>query len=100
MTNSDIVKSNYELIKTCCQFQCSKYSIPKDLLDDLTQEISLILLQYPHDKLEKINDSKHMNAFITGILVRTCYSTNSQFYRVYRKFSKMTDDLNELEYKI
>jgi len=99
MPNSEIVKNNIELIRTCCQYQASKYSVPKDLLDDLVQEVSLILLQYPNDKLQKISDEKHMNCFITGILLRTCYSKNSQFYRTFRKFSSMTDDIDELEYK-
>ena len=99
MTNSQIVDKNIELIRTCCQYQASKYSVPKDLVDDLTQEVALILLQYPNDKLEKIQAENHMNCFITGILLRTCYSKNSQFYRVFRKFSSMTDDIDEFEYK-
>ena len=99
MTNSQIVNKNIDLIKTCCTYQASKYSVPKDLLDDLVQEVSLILLQYPNDKLNKIQAENHMNCFITGILLRTCYSKNSQFYRVFRKFSSITDDIDELEYK-
>lgn len=99
MSNSQIVSKNIDLIRTCCSYQAAKYSVPKDLLDDLVQEVSLILLKYPNDKLTKIDEEKHMNCFITGILLRTCYSTNSQFYRVFRKFSSITDNIDELEYK-
>ena len=99
MTNTEIVRINLNLIKTCCSYQAQKYSVPKDLLDDLVQEVSLILLEYPNDKLDRINSENHMNAFITGILLRTCYSTNSQFYRQFRKFSSMTDDITAYEWK-
>ena len=100
MTNNEFIVQNYNLIRTCIDFQASKYGCPDSLKDDLFQEISLIVLNYPQDKLNDVVAKHHENAWLTAVLLRTLYSTNSQFYRVYRKFSKMTDDLNELEYKI
>lgn len=96
MTNNEILESNYNLIKTCCQYQLSKYSVPKDLLDDLVQEICLVLLTYDNDKLNAIFNENHLNAFITGILVRQLYSTNSSFYRKFRRFALNTNPLNNL----
>lgn len=97
MTNQDIVSSNLDLIRTCCQFQISKYGTPQELLDDLVQEMCLILLEYDNSKLNTILMENHLNAFITGILVKTLYSKNSQFYRTFRKFSAQSDDISTIE---
>ena len=98
MSNSRIVSENFELITTCCSYQSVKYNVPQDLFDDLVQEVSMILLTYDNEKLNDIVEKKHLNAFITGILVRMCYSTNSQFYRDYRKFSANCDDIIDYEF--
>ena len=95
MSNSQIVEKNYELIKTCCSYQLVKYDVPEDLYDDLIQELSIILLEYDTKKLNVIVEENHLNAFITGILVRMCYSTNSAFYRTFRKFSSITEDIDD-----
>lgn len=99
MSNQDFLIKNYDLLCKCVQYQCSKYSCPKDLIDDLVQELSIIVLTYPADKLNDVVSKHHENAWITGVLVRTLYSKNSQFYRTFRKFSSMTDDITEIEYK-
>lgn len=95
MTNSDIVSQNIELIRTCCSHQVRKYDCPKEFLDDVMQETALTLLEYDNDKLNKIYDDKKLNAFVTGILVRQLYSTNSQFYRKYRKLRELMNDVTE-----
>lgn len=95
MSNSQIVENNYELIQTCCSYQLVKYGVPEDLYDDLIQELSVVLLDYDNKKLNAIVEENHLNAFITGILVRMCYSTNSSFYRMFRKFSSITEDIDD-----
>ena len=95
MSNSQIVENNYELIKTCCSYQLVKYDVPEDLYDDLIQELSIVLLDYDNKKLNTIVEENHLNAFITGILIRMCYSTNSSFYRTFRKFSSITEDIDD-----
>lgn len=95
MTNSQIVKENYELIRTCCEYQTSKYKVSNKLLDDLVQDICLILLEYDNVKLSALTRSGHINAFVTGILVRQLFSRNSAFYRTYVKFDQMTDELEK-----
>ena len=99
MTNNQFVIDNYELIKTCCMFQMRKYGTPADLFDDLVEEISEIILNYPNDKLNDVVDNHHENAFVTGILLRTLYSKNSGFYRTFRKFNSLCNEISGLEYK-
>lgn len=95
MTNNEIVSSNYELIKTCCFHQAMKYDTPSEFLDDIVQEVSLILLEYDNEKLNKIVEENHLNAFISGILVKQLYSTNSAFYRTYRRFRENSNPVSE-----
>ena len=97
-TNSEIVSENFELIRTCCSHQARKYDTPSDLLDDVIQEVSLILLEYDNEKLNKIISENHLNAFVTAILVRQLYSTNSQFYRKFRKFAELSNEVTEYDF--
>lgn len=100
MSNNEFLVNNYSLLQDCVKYQASKYGCPKELTDDLMQEMSLIVLSYPQDKLNDVVSKHHENAWMTAVLVRTLYSKNSQFYRTFRKFSSITDDLDELEYKL
>ena len=100
MSNNEFLVKNYSLLQDCVKYQVAKYGCPKELTDDLMQEISLIVLSYPQDKLNDVVSKHHENAWMTAVLVRTLYSKNSQFYRTFRKFSSITDDLDELEYKL
>ena len=100
MSNNEFLVNNYSLLQDCVKYQASKYGCPKELTDDLMQEMSLIVLSYPQDKLNDVVSKHHENAWMTAVLVRTLYSKNSQFYRTFRKFSSMTDVLDELEYKL
>ena len=97
MTNNEIVSGNFELIKTCCSHQVNKYDTPPEFLDDVVQEVSLILLEYDNEKLNKIVEENHLNSFITGILVKQLYSTNSAFYRTYRRFRDNSNPVTEYD---
>lgn len=94
-TNSEIVAENMELIRTCCSHQVRKYDCPREFLDDVIQETALTLLEYDNERLNEIRDDNRLNAFISGILVRQLYSTNSQFYRKYRKLRELSSDVTE-----
>ena len=100
MSNNEFLVKNYSLLQDCVKYQASKYGCPKELTDDMMQEMSLTVLSYPQDKLNDVVSKHHENAWMTAVLVRTLYSKNSQFYRTFRKFSSITDDLDELEYKL
>ena len=94
-TNSEIVAENIEMIKTCCSHQVRKYDCPREYYDDVVQEVSLTLLEYDNEKLNKIVDENHLNAFISGILVHQLYSTNSQFYRTYRRLRELSNEISD-----
>lgn len=89
--------NNYSLIRTCCRFQVNKFSIPQDLHDDVLQLVCLVILEYDNAKLNKIVEEKHLNAFVTGILVRQLYSKNSPFYREFRKFQNITSSIDDFD---
>lgn len=98
MTNNDIVKDNFGLIQLCVSHQMRIYGTPGDLYDDIVQDICMILLEYDNEKLNKIQEENHMSAFITGILVRQLYSTNSAVYRTYRRLNDNSDDISAAWY--
>ena len=89
--------NNYSLIRTCCRFQVNKYSIPHELHDDVLQIVCLVILEYDNAKLNKIVEENHLNAFVTGILVRQLYSKNSPFYREFRKFQNITSSIDDFD---
>jgi RNA polymerase sigma factor (sigma-70 family) len=95
MTNNEIVANNIDLIKLCCSHQVRKYDTPPEFLDDIVQDTCVTLLEYDNEKLNKIVKEDHLNAFITGILVRQLYSTNSQTYRIYRRLRELSNEVTE-----
>ena len=97
MSNQEILMNNYSLISTCCHFQANKYSIPYDLHNDVLQLVCLVILEYDNVKLNKIVEDNHLNAFVTGILVRQLYSKNSPFYREFRKFQNITSSIDDFD---
>lgn len=95
MTNNEIVANNIDLIKLCCSHQVRKYDTPPEFLDDIIQDTCITLLEYDNEKLNNIVKEDHLNAFITGILVRQLYSTNSQTYRIYRRLRELSNEVTE-----
>ena len=94
MSNNEILEKNYELIKLCVSHQMRKYETPPELYDDIVQDMCMIVLEYPNDKLNKIEEENHFNAWMTGILVHQLYSTNSQSYRIYRRLNDNSYDIS------
>ncbi len=97
MTNAEIIQSNYSLIRDCVYYQVKKYSFGQSHINDIMQDVCLILMEYDNAKLDIINNENHLNAFITGILVRQLYSKCSSMYKKYRRFSLTTDDISVLD---
>ncbi len=98
MTNNEIVSGNMDLIKLCVSHQMRIYGTPPELYDDIVQDICVILLEYDNEKLNRIQSENHMSAFITGILVKQLYSTNSAVYRTYRRLADNSDDIDSAWY--
>lgn len=58
---------------------------PKELRDDLHQEMAITLLEYECEKIEQIwADGKLLN-FACSIICNMAFSNTSQFYKKYRK---------------
>lgn len=94
LSNSEIVKLSYSLIEDCVYFQMKRFSIPFQFKHDLIQDLSLILLEYPNEKLDSMYKSKRINAFCTEVLRRQLFSKTSAFYRKYMRWFKYSKDIS------
>lgn len=61
-------------------------------LEDLSQMVYLILLEYDERKLQDLWDNDQMNFFIARIIINQYNSSNSPFHTLFRKFRLMVDD--------
>ena len=61
-------------------------------LEDLCQMVYLILLEYDEGKIVDLWENGQINFFLARILLNQYRSTNSPFYKLFRKYeSKATD---------
>lgn len=58
---------------------------PKELQDDLKQEMAIVLLTYDCNKLTKIFEDNNLVAFASRIVWKMGTLQNGNFYRTYRK---------------
>lgn len=98
LTNKEIVDQNLELIKTCidCQFSSVKDDYTKQFKEDLFQDLIITLYEYDNDKLNNAYEGNHLNALISAIIVKSVWSKSSQFYRRYKKFGMISDEISGL----
>jgi len=61
-------------------------------LEDLSQMVYLILLEYDERKLQDLWDNDQMNFFIARIIINQYNSSNSPFHTLFRKFRLMVDE--------
>lgn len=61
-------------------------------LQDLSQMVYLILLEYDEKKLQDLWENNQMHFFIARIIVNQYNSVNSPFYTIFRKFRLMVDE--------
>ena len=64
-----------------------------DLLNDLSQEIYLDLLQKDEDKIINLYETNQMRYFITRMVINNIHSTNSPYWCKYKRF---TQNMNEI----
>ena len=64
---------------------CSSVCRDVNLVDDLTSEIILILLEKDPSTIQELNESGALLAYVHGIAKKQWCSTTSAFYRKYRK---------------
>lgn len=60
-------------------------------IEDLTQEIYLILLEYDTEKIEQMYINGQLNFFIVKIINNQYFSANSPFYKKYKKYYNLID---------
>lgn len=92
----DIITQNIDLIQTCIDCQFSKIK-DKQFKEDLTNDIVIILNDYPPERLKEIYEEGHLNAFITGIINRNINSVTSPYYKNYYRFQNRTNEITPKE---
>lgn len=80
------------LIETCVSHQCRRY-YQTEFKNDLIQDMYVWLLSYDIKKLWNAYSNNHLNALVTAVLQRNLYSRTSPFYRTYKKFQALTNDI-------
>lgn len=73
---------------------CTNMRVQLNDIDDLTQEVYLILLEYNRDKIIELYKKKQLKFFIIGILQRQYHSNTSPFYKKYKKYYTLVDGNN------
>lgn len=61
-------------------------------LQDLSQMVYLILLEYDEKKLQDLWEHNQMHFFIARIISNQYNSVNSPFHTIFRKFRMMVDE--------
>ena len=61
-------------------------------LQDLSQMVYLILLEYDEKRLQDLWINNQMHFFIARIIINQYNSVNSPFYTIFRKFRLMVDE--------
>ena len=61
-------------------------------LQDLSQMVYLILLEYDEQKIQDLWINNQMHFFIARIIINQYNSVNSPFHTIFRKFRLMVDE--------
>ena len=95
MTNREIVEKYLEngLIDRCLEYQFKNQC--KQYREDYKHDLIIELLEYP--RLQQVEESGHMNAFLTRCIQNNIYSKSSWYYRRYIRFDRITDEITERE---
>ena len=64
-------------------------------LQDLAQMIYVALLEQPEERVQDLWANDEMQYFVLGIIKRQAFSTTSPYYITIKRFSAITDDINE-----
>lgn len=87
------------LAEKCVQYQTNKCK-NQYLKEELLQELYLWLLTYDYDKLKNAFDNKHTNALITRWISNNFFSKTSPFYKHFRRFDLISDEITNKELDI
>ena len=87
------------LAEKCVKYQTNKSS-NNFLKEDLLQELYLWLLTYDIDKLSDAYKRNHLNALITRWISNNWFSKTSPFYKHFRRFDLISDEITNKELDI
>lgn len=71
-----------------------------DVLNDLSQNIYLDLLQKDEQKIVKLYESNQIRFFVVRMILNNLFSKNSPFYQVFRKNTNTTVNIDDLKDKL
>ena len=71
-----------------------------DILNDLSQEIYLDLLQKDEDKIINLYETNQLRFFIVRMILNNLFSKNSPFYQTFKKNANATVNIDNLKDKL
>jgi len=92
ISNNTIVEATSGDVKSIID----NMAVKEEHRDDLFQEVELILLTYPNEKLESIYTKGQLKFFASRILCNQYYSIHSAFYKNYKKYEDNKHKLAEV----
>lgn len=99
MTKAQIVErlAREQAIEKMCKKTAHLKTLTPDL-QDLAQQVYVILLEYDEEKFVDLYERGALDYFIARIIVNQYRSTLSPFYFLFRRFAKMSCQLNPEEH--
>lgn len=71
-----------------------------DVLNDLSQNIYLDLLQKDEQKIVKLYESNQIRFFVVRMILNNLFSKNSPFYQIFKKNTNTTVNIDDLKDKL
>ena len=71
-----------------------------DVLNDLSQEIYLDLLEKDEQKIVKLYETNQIRFFVVRMILNNLFSKNSPFYQTFKKNANLTVNIDDLKDKL
>ena len=71
-----------------------------DVLNDLSQEIYLDLLEKDEQKIVKLYETNQIRFFVVRMILNNLFSKNSPFYQTFKKNANLTVNIDGLKDKL
>ncbi len=96
LTNNQIVEhiAKEGFLKETIEYIARKTMTQEDTLNDLEQDIWLQLLEMDNEKLNQLYQTGQWQFFLTRIVINNIRSNTSPYYRIYRKFSALSEEMS------
>lgn len=88
----NILKVLYQ--KGCIRDECQKICKRADLIDDLTQEVAVAMMEKPSKLIVRLYNEGKILGYIYKVAKYQYDSKTSNFYRKYKRNEKKNDRLN------